>query len=57
MLYLDDIVIFSDSADEHISHLRQFFELIRASGLKINPKKIQPLREKIKILGHIVKNG
>ena len=37
--YLDDIIIFSASPDEHLSHLRAVFNKIREHGLKMKLKK------------------
>ena len=37
--YLDDIIIFSASADEYLSHLRAVINKIREHGLKMKPKK------------------
>ena len=37
--YLDDIIIFSTSPDEHLSHLRAVFNKIREHGLKMKLKK------------------
>ena len=57
VIYIDDVVIFSSTVEEHLAHLRQFLDLTREAGLTINPKKIQPLKNKIKILGHIIFSG
>ena len=37
--YLDDILIFSHSLDEHQVHLRQVLALLEENGLVINPAK------------------
>ena len=37
--YLDDIVIFSSTPEEHLERLRLVFERFRAQNLKINPDK------------------
>ena len=55
--YIDDCTIYSNTPEEHLVHLRRFLEKMRAANLKINPKKIQPMQETIKLLGHIVENG
>lgn len=37
--YLDDIVIYSKTWKEHITHLHQVLQQLQDTGLKINPKK------------------
>jgi len=54
IVYLDDIVIFSDSVEEHLHHLELVFERIRQYGLKLNPEKCQFFQKKIKYLGHLI---
>ncbi len=57
MVYIDDVIIFSDSMEDHSYHLRLFFQKIKEFNFRINPKKIQLCQTKIKILGHIVEYG
>ena len=54
MPYLDDIIIFSSTPEEHLERLRLVFERLRAHNLKINPDKCDFLRMKVQFLGHIV---
>ncbi|KAK3749114.1 hypothetical protein QZH41_019410 [Actinostola sp. cb2023] len=54
LVYLDDIVIFSKTFDEHIGHLRQVFSRLRESGLKVKPSKCYLLRDSVPFLGHII---
>ena len=49
--YLDDIIIFSASPDEHLSHLRAVFNKIREHGLKMKLKKVQFFPDRDKVLG------
>ena len=37
--YLDDIIIFSDTWEEHLSHLRTVLSRIRAANLTLSPTK------------------
>lgn len=54
LVYVDDLIIFSHTFEEHLVHLRQVFDRIKAAGLKLKPKKCNFVQEKVKYLGHIV---
>ena len=49
MAYLDDIMVFSRSPEEHFEHLQQVFDRLRRHGLKLKLSKCQFLREETKI--------
>ncbi|CAK8676246.1 unnamed protein product [Clavelina lepadiformis] len=56
--FIDDILIFSKSPEEHREHLRTVFERLSRFGLVINREKSIFFQEEIKFLGHMVsKNG
>ena len=38
-VYLDDLLVASDTADEHESHLRQLFDRLQEYGITVNPLK------------------
>lgn len=52
LCYLDDLLIFSDSEEEHLEHLRQVFEVLRQQKLFASPKKCEFGRTHIDFLGH-----
>ena len=54
VLYLDDIVVFWKSFEDHLCNLRKVFDRLSEAGLKLKPKKCQFLQEEISFLGHIV---
>ena len=54
VIYLDDIIVFSRSDEEHLCHLRQVFLKCRRYGLSLNPKKSHFSLEQWKLLVHIV---
>ncbi|VDI74561.1 Hypothetical predicted protein [Mytilus galloprovincialis] len=39
LCYLDDVLIFSDTFEKHLSDLKEVFQRFRAAGLKLGPKK------------------
>ena len=58
MVYLDDVIIFSASLDEHIQKLRTIFDRLRQTNLKIQLDKSEFLRKEVIYLGHtITKDG
>ena len=50
--YLDDIIVFSPSKEQHYKDLESVFEKIKNSGLKVKPTKCHFLNQKVKFLGH-----
>lgn len=54
LLYLDDIIIYSRSFEEHLVHVRNILERLRDFGLKVNPGKCSFFCTEAKFLGHIV---
>ena len=55
-VYLDDIIVFSDSIEEHVKHIRIMFDILRKEKLYLGPSKMQFFTEELKILGHIIDN-
>ena len=54
IIYLDDIIVFSKSREEHLERLKGVFQKLREAGLKLKPSKCEFFRDKIAYLGHIV---
>ena len=54
LVYLDDIIVFSQTFDQHIERLREVLKRIRAAKLKLSPQKCQLFQKKVSFLGHIV---
>ena len=54
IIYLDDIIIFSKTPEEHIERLRGVFEKLSAAGLRLKPSKCEFFKSRITYLGHIV---
>ena len=55
--YLDDLVIYSSTWEEHLQHLHQVFQRLQKAGLTAKPKKCQFAMQQCRYLGHIVGNG
>ena len=52
--YLDDIIIFSKTAQEHLSHIRKVFEKLRSTRLFMKMSKCNFFSKEIQYLGHIL---
>ena len=50
--YLDDIIIHSNTVDEHFIHLGKILECLCSAGLKLNIGKCDLFRTEVKFLGH-----
>jgi len=57
LVYLDDIIVFSQSAGEHVEHLREVFAALRGAGVSLKAKKCHLFPEEVEYLGHIVGRG
>ena len=56
-VYIDDIVIFSSTWKEHITHLSRVLDCIRQAGLTAKANKCSFGKSKIEYLGHIIGSG
>jgi hypothetical protein len=54
VVYLDDILIFSKSAEEHLKHLKLVLNKLRQHGLYANAKKCEFFKRELEFLGHII---
>ena len=52
--YIDDLLIFSLSLQDHLDHLCKVIHRLREVGLKVNPGKCQFIRREVEYLGHII---
>ncbi|GFW81091.1 retrovirus-related Pol polyprotein from transposon 17.6 [Trichonephila clavipes] len=55
--YLDDVAIFSENWDDHISHIEKVLERIRDARLTIKPAKCKFAQDSVKYFGHVVELG
>lgn len=54
LIYLDDIIIFSSSLDEHLTKLRAVFDRLRDTNLKVQLDKSEFLCKEVTYLGHTI---
>ena len=53
-IYLDDIIVFSKTLEEHLEQLQGVFDKLAKAGLKLKPSKCEFFKSKITYLGHII---
>ena len=53
-VYIDDIIIFSPTWHQHLTHLMDVLQRLRASGLTVKMKKCQFGKSQCTYLGHVV---
>lgn len=57
-IYVDDVLIFSRSFEEHLKHIKLVLDRLKAHNLTVNPSKSIFCKRSIKFLGHkISENG
>ena len=54
LVYLDDVLVFSNSFHSHLNDLEQVFCRLRKANLKLSPSKCTFATKSIKFLGHII---
>ena len=55
--YIDDIIIYSDTWEEHLQIIRKFFERLPEAKLTINLAKSEFAQAQVTYLGHVVGQG
>ena len=56
-MYLDDIIVFSQSAGELVEHLREVFAALRCAGVSLIAKKCHYFQEAVEYMGHLMGRG
>ena len=54
LVYIDDIIIFSETIEDHLKQMQDIFDRLKQAKLRLKPKKCKLLQTKVKYLGHIV---
>lgn len=58
LIFLDDILIYSRTFEEHIKRINAVFSRLQQHGLKLKPSKCEFFKTSVKYLGHVVsENG
>jgi len=54
LVYLDEVIVFSSTMDEHFQRLTAVVTRLRDTGIKLKPSKRRLLQKHVAFLGHIV---
>ena len=53
-VYMDDVLVFSETLTDHLQHLQLVIQQLQDAGLKLKPSKYRFVREDIQFLGHVL---
>ena len=54
LIYLDDVIVFSEMPEEHLQRMRVVFDPLQEHGLKLKPSKCDVFKSEINYLAHHV---
>ena len=54
LVYLDDIICYSVSIDQHLERLATILQRLRSAGLKLKPEKCSLFQKEVSFLGHVI---
>ena len=54
VIYLDDVIVFGKTFDEHLNRLDEVLNRFRDAGLKLKPKKCEFFQKEVQFLGYMV---
>lgn len=54
LVFIDDLIVFSETLEEHEARLLRVFNHLKEYGLKLSPEKCHFFQTSVKYLGHIV---
>uniref|UniRef100_A0A3Q7IFJ0 Reverse transcriptase domain-containing protein n=1 Tax=Solanum lycopersicum TaxID=4081 RepID=A0A3Q7IFJ0_SOLLC len=57
VVYLDDIVVYSDNMEDHVKHLCKVFEILRNNELYVKREKCSFAQPIVRFFGHTISHG
>ncbi|CAM4981831.1 unnamed protein product [Rotaria socialis] len=57
LAYIDDVIIYSKTFEEHLSHLNDICTILKNARFRLNPEKCEIAQTQTDYLGHNIKNG
>lgn len=56
-VYIDDVLIYSNTPEEHMEHIKTIIDALHGANMKISSEKSHFFETSVEFLGHIIKNG
>lgn len=56
-VYIDDVIIFSESAEEHLTHIETIIKALSAAHMTISNEKSIYFKEEVKFLGYVISHN
>ena len=53
-VYIDDLLVYSQTLEEHLVHLGKVMDKLREVNLKLKPSKCHFIRQSVEFLGHLL---
>ena len=53
-IYIDDVLIFSRSLEDHLQHVEKVLDRLQSAGLKLQPVKCHFICKQVEYLGHLI---
>ena len=57
IVYIDDVLIFSEFIEQHWKHLRSFLDTVKSNGLVVSTPKIKLFQTHVRFLGFDIHHG
>ncbi|CAF4416553.1 unnamed protein product [Rotaria sp. Silwood2] len=57
LAYIDDVIIYSETFEEHLKHLNEICTILKNARFRLNPDKCEIAQTQTDYLGHNIKNG
>ena len=57
LVYIDDIIIYWKSVDEHIRHVDEILTTLKVAEITLKMKKCNFFSDKVEYLGHLIRLG
>ncbi|CAL2245616.1 unnamed protein product [Prunus armeniaca] len=57
IVYIDDVLVYSNSLEQHFKHLNIFLKVVKHAGLVVSAKKMKLFSSKVHFLGHNINEG
>ncbi|CAN8069586.1 unnamed protein product [Agarophyton chilense] len=57
LVYLDDVIIFSQDVESHLRHVEEIFKALQSTGITLKFKKCEWFFGTVPYLGHVIKPG